>query len=80
MAAGDTVSELGKTQSVVLYLNTGQVDAKGNPIIKRTTVNGINPAVAEQAKYDFAYALAGLTSKSVEGIDVRTVTELGPIN
>jgi uncharacterized protein YlbG (UPF0298 family) len=80
MAAGDTVSELGKTQSVVLYLNTGQVDAKGNQIIKRTTVNGINPAVAEQAKYDFAYALAGLTSKSVEGIDVRTVTELGPIN
>ncbi len=79
MAAGDTVTELGKAQSIVIYLNTGSTDADGKPIIDRVTVNNVNPSAQEQAKYDFAYALAGLTSKTVEGIDVRTTTELGPV-
>ena len=79
MAAGDAVTELGKKESLMIYLNTGQVDQNGKPILTRVTVNGVNPSAQEQAKYDFAYALAGLTSKSVEGVNVRTTTELGPI-
>ncbi len=80
MAAGDTVSELDKTQALVLYLNTGQVDTNGKPIIDHVTVGGINTAAAEQDKYDFAYTLSALTSKTVEGIDIREVTSLGPIS
>jgi hypothetical protein len=80
MAVGDAVTELGKSESLMIYLNTGQTDQNGNPILTRTTINGINPAVEEQAKYDFAYALASLTAKSVEDIRVRTTTQLGPIN
>lgn len=80
MAAGDTVTELDKKESIVIYLNTGNLDANGKPIINRATVNGVNPQAQEQDKYDFAYALAGLTSKTVEGVDVRTNTSLGPIS
>ena len=80
MAVGDTVSELDKFQSIVLYLNTGQVDANGKAIIDHVTINGVNPTAQEQDMYDFAYTLAGLTSKIVEGINVRTATELGPIS
>ena len=80
MAAGDTVSELDKSQSIVLYLNTGQVDANGKAIIDHATVNGVSATAKEQDMYDFAYTLAGLTSKAVEGIDVRTYTQLGPIS
>lgn len=80
MAAGDTVNELGKSQSLVIYLNTGEVDSNGKPIINRATINSVNPEAQEQDKYDFAYALAGLTSKTVDGINVRTNTSLGPIS
>ncbi len=80
MAAGDTVKELGKREALTIYLNTGQTDQNGNPILARVTVNGVNPSAQEQAKYDFAYALASLTDKSVEDIRVRTITQLGPIS
>lgn len=80
MSTGDTVTELDKKESVVIYLNTGNVDANGKPIIDRTTINGVNPDAQEQDKYDFAYAIAGLTSKTVDGIDVRTNISLGPIS
>ncbi len=80
MAAGDTVSELDKTQALVVSLNTGQTDANGKAIIDHVTINGVSPAAQEQDKYDFAYELAGLTSKTVDAIDVRTATQLGPIN
>ncbi len=80
MAAGDTVSELDKTQSIVVYLNTGNLDSNGKPIIDRATINGVSPTAQEQDKYDFAYTLAGLTSKTVDGIVVRTNTDLGPIS
>ncbi len=80
MAKGDSVTELGKNETLTIYLNTGQTDQNGKPILARVTVNGLNPSAQEQAKYDFAYGLAGLTSKSVEGINLRTTTELGPIS
>ncbi len=80
MAAGDTVTELDKSRSIVLYLNTGTTDANGKAIVDHTTINGIDVNATEQNMYDFAYTLGGLTSKSVDDIDVRETTELGPIS
>ncbi len=79
MAQGDNVQEISKTEALQVYLNTGKTDASGAPIIRRVTVNGVNPNTEEQAKYDLAYSLASLTSQNVEGIRLRRTTELGPV-
>ena len=79
MATGDSVSVLDEKESIVVYLNTGNVDENGKAVIDRATINGISPSAQEQAKYDFAYNLAGLTSKTVDGINLRNYVELGPI-
>ncbi len=79
MAKGDTVQEMSKAEALQLALNTGETSENGTPIVRRVTINGINPDAQEQAKYDLAYSLASLTSQSVEGVRIRRVTELGPI-
>ncbi len=81
MAVGTRpVSEISKTLSLAIYLNTGTMDAKGNPVINRANLSAVNSSAAIEDLYDASYMYAGLTSKSLVGISINSNSDIGPID
>jgi|GEM_PF-1225883 len=74
------VTELSKAVFLTIYLDTGAMDSKGNPVINRVRVGSINPNAAREDLYDVAYMYAGLTAKTLAGISIGVDSEVGPID
>lgn len=81
MAVGTRpVNEVSKAVSLNIFLDTGTLDQKGNPVINRARISGIKENATLEDLYDVAYLYASLTTKSIVDILVGINSGVGPID